>query len=275
MTKQSHIFQNIIRPKRTLEPLGGPISGFFSAAGFCARRERRIGSFSRQSFGTNFISFNLVSSFRARASRRSRSIEISKNPNGARIERISRTAAASPSARTMVAFLRVVFGLECEKKTRNAFKLFTSVASFASFASSVPSVPSSSVPSFGRSESYPSIRRGGKVELPLDFLRNDSSIDPPSKPPIDRSRTDDPFDRAHPSRGRDARITALIAYVLGDENRARGGGVGERERGHFPSVTCVDERDVRACLPIAPARARESSFVPNPWIFIIRLFDGL
>ena len=103
----------------------------------------------------------------------------------------------------------------------------------------------------------------GKFELPLDFLRNDSSIDPPSKPPIDRSRTDDPFDRAHPSRGRDARITALIAYVLGDENRARGGGVGERERGHFPSVTCVDERDVRACLPIAPARARESSFVPS------------
>jgi hypothetical protein len=67
----------------------------------------------------------------------------------------------------------------------------------------------------------------------------------------------------------------LIAYVLGDENRARGGGVGERERGHFPSVTCVDERDVRACLPIAPARARESSFVPNPWIFIIWLFDRL
>jgi len=66
MTKQSQIFQSIIRPKRTLEPLGGPISGFFSAAGFCARRERRIGSFSRQSRGTNFISFNLVRNSRAR-----------------------------------------------------------------------------------------------------------------------------------------------------------------------------------------------------------------
>lgn len=88
MTKQSQIFQNIIRPKRTLEPLGGPISGFFSAAGFCARRERRIGSFSRQSLGTNFVSFNLVKSFRARPSQRSRSMEISKIPT-ARVSSVS------------------------------------------------------------------------------------------------------------------------------------------------------------------------------------------
>ena len=65
-----------------------------------------------------------------------------------------------------------------------------------------------------------------------------------------------------PSRGRDVVNTASMAHVLGDENRARGGGVGERERGHFPSVTCVDERDVRACLPIATLGSRSSSFEP-------------
>lgn len=126
MTKQSQIFQSIIRPKRTLEPLGGPICGFFSAAGFCARRERRIGSFSRQSRGTNFISFNLVRNSRARRRAvrgRFGNSKLEIQPNGARIERISRTAAASPSARTMVAFLRVVFGLECAKKRDDAFQI--------------------------------------------------------------------------------------------------------------------------------------------------------
>ena len=137
MTKQSQIFQSIIRPKRTLEPLGGPICGFFSAAGFCARRERRIGSFSRQSRGTNFISFNLVRNSRARRRAvrgRFGNSKLEIQPNGARIERISRTAAASPSARTMVAFLRVVFGLECAKKRETRFKLFPSVASLSQCA---------------------------------------------------------------------------------------------------------------------------------------------
>jgi len=192
MTKQSQIFQSIIRPKRTLEPLGGPISGFFSAAGFCARRERRIGSFSRQSRGTNFISFNLVRNSRARRRAvrgRFGNSKLEIQPNGARIERISRTAAASPSARTMVAFLRVVFGLECAKKRETRFKLFPSVASLSQCARRVVvvgpvvgSVVRSSYPSNAGRESPRSF------ELPLDFLSNDSSIDPPSKPPIDRSR---------------------------------------------------------------------------------------
>lgn len=135
MTKQAQIFQNIIRPKRTLEPLGGPISGFFSAAGFCARRERRIGSFSRQSLGTNFISLNLVKSFRARASQRSRSIEISKIPT-ARVSSVSHAPQRQlrPRRERWSRFYGSSSAWSARKKTRNAFKLFTSVASFSSFA---------------------------------------------------------------------------------------------------------------------------------------------
>lgn len=90
----------------------------------------------------------------------------------------------------MVAFLRVVFGLECEEKKRET-RLNYSRQSRRSRSSrvgpvvvgSVVVVVGSVVRSFSRI--HPSM---GKFELPLDFLRNDSSIDPPSKPPIDRSR---------------------------------------------------------------------------------------
>jgi len=134
MTKQSRIFQNIIRPKRTLEPLGGPISGFFSAAGFCARRERRIGSFSRQSLGTNFISLNFVKSFRARASRRSRSIEISKIPT-ARVSSVSHAPQQlRPRRERWSRFYGSSSAWSARKKTRNAFKSFTSVTSLSAFA---------------------------------------------------------------------------------------------------------------------------------------------
>ena len=192
MTKQSQIFQSIIRPKRTLEPLGGPISGFFSAAGFCARRERRIGSFSRQSRGTNFISFNLVRNSRARRravrGRFGNSKEKS-NPT-ARVSSVSHAPQQlRPRRERWSRFYGSSSAWSAQKNATTRFKLFPSVASLSQCARRVVavgpvvgSVVRSSYPSNAGRESPRSF------ELPLDFLSNDSSIDPPSKPPIDRSR---------------------------------------------------------------------------------------
>ena len=88
----------------------------------------------------------------------------------------------------MVAFLRVVFGLECEKKKRKT-RLNYSRQSRRSRRSRVGPVVVGSVVVGSVVRSFSRIHPSmGKFELPLDFLRNDSSIDPRSKPPIDRSR---------------------------------------------------------------------------------------